>query len=223
MVWMMTLSATVGCALWLLAYGLAWRTGEREGASAFPALAIALNISWETTWTVFRSAQGAYIEQFQFNLKIVGALWLMGNALLARQWLRYNPDASRLGVAALFAVAFAAQLAFTAATDDQSGQLTAFVVNGVDSLAFLVLLYRRPSGRGLSVGAAWAKLGGTALVMLPYLWLVPVISPGWSTYLPLHVLFVAILAADLAYAIWLTGRRARASDARSAYQTQPSS
>lgn len=219
-----TASATIGCGLWLLAYLLAWRQGRAEGRSAFPGVAIALNLSWEFTWTFLRSPEGDYISDFQFNLVVLGLLWMGANALLAAQWLRHEARTTgrRVAVVVTVAIAFGAQHAFAVLTGDRSGQLTAFAVNLVDSVAFLALLARRPHGEGLSVGAAWARFAGTALVALPYVWLFPVISPGWASYAPLYAVFAAIAAMDLAYAILLGSRRSRASSARSSYQAQPS-
>ncbi|MCO4768968.1 MAG: hypothetical protein KDA24_02995 [Deltaproteobacteria bacterium] len=210
-------SATLGCVLWVITYLLVFRRARQDGRHGFPALALGLNLSWEITWTLVVVPVGPLVDDYVWLLKLLGWAWLVPNCALAWQWFSLGgreraadgQQAFVLRSLVLFSMLFAAQYGFAAITADRSGQLTAFVVNLVNSAAFLVLLGSRPDGAGLSYGAAWTRMLGTVLVALPFVSLYPIIDPGRGSYMHMHALYLSIFSLDLVYVLWLGRARRR--------------
>src|SRR5580700_4274656 len=155
----------VGCALWVLTYGLIIHQCFRDRSYGLPLVAICLNISWEflaswvwpnpvPLWHAFDRA------------------WFFVDLVVVYQLLRHGRGLQRVpevrrhfyAIVAVTVVASGIGLhTFYLQYRDILGLVSAFIINLIMNVAFIpfFLERRRQGGRGLSVAAAWCKLVGT--------------------------------------------------------------
>ena len=187
---------------WTLAYLLIIRQGFRDRTYGMPLAALCANISWEF---VFSFLQPPSPLQHGVNL-----VWFALDVVILAQLLRYGPrefaDLPRHGFYALVGLALLTSFGLVLLASDtfhDKGTYAAFGQNLMMSVLFIVMLYRRRSLRGQSLGIAVCKLLGTACASLAF-YLYTAISHH-SMLLPF--LYVAIFLYDalylgLVYAQW---------------------
>ncbi len=172
---------------WITAYITAIRVGVRDRIYTIPLLAICLNITWEVlfgfTCTSTDAMQGLCLGkvatwgvrgEFLFDLAIFYLL------------LRYGRDHMRVSdlrrffylvVTVIVAFSYLGQYSFVRYYQDTHGLESAFIINLVMSVLFVLMAFDRPDGRGLSRLIAWAKMLGTGVVALAHLTLMQPWNP----------------------------------------------
>jgi len=194
----------VAAALWILAYVLMMVRGQRDRAPGLPLVAICLNFGWEILASfVFPASSPMW--------KLMYRAWLAGDVFIVVQLLRYGRDvqASPLVrrffhpiVAVVFALGLLGLYTFVATFRDRQGIVAAYMINLIMSVLFVPMyLARRAHRRGISVGAAWAKLAGTAIQAVQCYFLVPWLDPERRDVSFLVFLAGACFAFDLLYAL----------------------
>jgi hypothetical protein len=167
---LMVSGAMGGDVLWLAAYVLIARKGFQDRTYGVPAVALALNFTWEILYTVqFPPSDLPHI--------ILRWAWLLTDCLIVYQYFRFGKEA--MGLPALkryfyplsiflFINAYVFQLTYRYHFNDLRGYENAFLINFLMSLLFVRFFFLRPNMRGLSYGAAWCKLVGTAILAVVY-------------------------------------------------------
>jgi hypothetical protein len=198
-----------GYLLWLVAYVLVIRRGAIDRTYAIPFVAICLNFTWEAMDSFFLPDPVPFFEW-------VDRAWFLLDCAIVWQLVRYGKKEQTIPeirnnfyavVAGTMVLAFVGQYAFVDTFHDTLGFIAAFVINFVMSVLFVFFFFaRRDDRRGLSLGAAWCKLLGTALASVQCVFLLPKIHPltpvAYSVVGPyafFHVLFVGILLVDGIY------------------------
>jgi hypothetical protein len=234
-----------GGIAWMLAYVLAIRVGFSQHTFAFPIVAVALNITWEFFYAFLSPPKEqpllVWVRRvwFALNLVILVTVVLYGAGYQPDPWMRDNFLPLLVGLIILcFAGQFAAHFHFASNVvyQDRHGVLFALLMNVAMSALFLRFYHDRIGaygGEGLSLGVAWFKMIGTALIgiangLIFYAFRRCVITvsivpgaacPGGTpdplpqpqpvpvlNFLWIHIfLYVAILVLDVAY-IWLLYR-----------------
>jgi hypothetical protein len=138
-------------------------------------------------------------------------VWFGLNLINLCQFLAYGRDENRSPVmrryfrwivGSVLVASFAGQRAFIRQEADRNGTHIAWMINLVMSVLFLHLFFSRPDMRGLSYGAAWAKMFGSALMApLP---LKPNVANGFRFFL-----VVTVFLADCSYIALLAAQRHR--------------
>lgn len=230
--------AVIGDLFWLVVYILAIRIAVRQKTYAIPAAAVVLNFTWEFVYSVI------YPPPNLVDL-IANLAWLGLDLVIVIQLFRHGDPGSRktaqgkwfaaavvgsLGLALVGHITFYEHTTANAIFPDRGGVTEAYLINLLMSLLFIGMFYRRPDGRGISKGIAWAKFLGTGFVSLanvlsiralPHLsyevqyrvardeaWISAgtigshTIHPGFF-----YFLFGATLLADLIYLVLVTIRR----------------
>lgn len=165
------------CGLfWTAAYILIIRRGFIDKTSGMPFFALALNISWEFIYSFITPAPG-----FQ---RYINILWLVLDSVILYQFIRFwKKDYAFIPnkwVAPLFglvmATAFFGVLLVQVDSTPIEGfplgmgrAYSAFGMNIVMSILFVVLFFRRNSLAGQSIYIALAKLIGTLFMELSFL------------------------------------------------------
>jgi hypothetical protein len=163
------MGAVVGDLLWLYAYILIIRKGFQDRTYGVPLLALALNFTWEILYTVrFPPTDWLHI--------VLRWSWLLADAVIVYQYFRYGKDTGEIValrpyfyLISIFAFlnAYLFQYFFRAHFYAPDGYDNAFIINFIMSLLFVQLFFLRSPGLlGLSYGAAWAKMLGTALLSI---------------------------------------------------------
>ncbi|MFK0120485.1 hypothetical protein [Streptomyces sp. NPDC090994] len=181
---------------WLLTYVLAIRQAFTDRRVGIPAYLVAVNFAWEFSLTFV-------LEQTPTQRQI-NVLWVMFNAVLLYQALRYGPRDYPGLTPRLFRWSFAGVLLWAAVMvvvganefHDRDGMYTGMIIQVPLSASFLLLLKRRGSSTGQSMQLAVAKLVGslfaglTAFVVYPSHHLLQVLVP---TYVALDIAYVVLL------------------------------
>lgn len=215
------LIGAVGYALWLVAYILVIRQGHRDRTYAIPLVPICLNFAWEfmDSWVL--------PDQVLF-WKWVDRAWFLLDVAILWQLLRYGRKEMRIPelqrffypiVAVTLLLAFWGQYTFVTTFHDSLGFIAAFAINTVMSVLFPFFYFARRDLRGLSWGAAWCKLFGTALASIQCVFLFPIIHPlekvPYTDLSPdsfFYFMFLTIFAFDCVYVglLWRARRAAAA-------------
>jgi hypothetical protein len=204
----------LGCVFWLIAYALVIWQGFREKTYGIPLVAICLNFSWEIMTSFFLSGPVPLWHFFD-------RAWLLFDVVIVWQMLKYGRDAQQLPemkrlyfpiIALVVLLGFWGQYSFTRTYYDPFGIIIAFMVNLVMSVLFNIMYFRRRDMRGLSYGAAWAKMLGTLGTSIQGVFLLPVIHPKVDNFSFFHFLFGSIFFFDCVYIYLLwNARRAAAA------------
>jgi hypothetical protein len=216
----------LGFLLWSLAYVLIIIRGFRDRSYGVPLVAICLNVTWELyfAWLCplsegrgkgYCTASGMWLGLLYF--------WLLLDAVILWQLVRYGsgraglehylPDETRRRFAFLALVivllflSLAWQYSFVALAIDQDGNGLAWVTNLIMILLFIRSALTRPGLRGLSVGAAWAMLGGNlAFVTYAFLNNFAVFTP-WPRQVTI-CLMLGVVLFNILYLVVLWSRGA---------------
>ena len=206
----------VGYALWLVAYVLVIRAGHRDKTYAIPLVPICLNFTWEF--------MDSFVLPDPIALwKWVDRAWFLLDVAILGQLLRYGRRAQIVPeiqasfyvvVVVTLLLAFFGQYSFVTTFHDTLGFIAAFAINLIMSVLFLFFYFARRDLRGLSYGAAWCKMFGTALASIQCVFLFPLIHPltkvGYSDLSPysfFSFMFVTIFLFDVTYVVLLTRAR----------------
>jgi hypothetical protein len=191
-----------GDLLWLLAYILTIRVGFKDKAFGIPMLAICFNFSWEFIYVVLEPSQNSL--KYYLDLS-----WLLADSIIVYQLARYGkklqpvPQMRKHFYAALvvtMAFCFLGQLAYHRQFlgVDPYGYQSAYNINLMMSILFIFLFFDRQDLRGLSYGAAWAKMLGTGVLSLgTFIYLIHKGDAGRQPYM--EFLFASIFVCDVFY------------------------
>lgn len=202
-------SAAIGAdILWLIAYILIIRKGFQDRTYGVPLVALALNFTWEFMYTLqFPPSDWPHI--------VLRWAWLIADCVIVYQYFRFGKD--NLEIPALkdhfysasifiFINAYVFQLTYRYHFYQPDGYDNAFLINCIMSLLFIHFFYQRsPSLSGLSYGAAWLKMVGTAILAGIYY---TQRSQPMFRYSFMIYLYASTFLYDVVYVVLLaTGRR----------------
>jgi len=165
----MVVAAIIGDLLWLLAYILIIRKGFQDKTYGVPMLALALNFTWEYIYTVrFPPSDWPHI--------VLRWAWFLADAVIVIQYFYYGKETGETSKLKeyfypisifTFVNAYLFQYLFRSHFYAPNGYENAFLINFLMSLLFVQFFFQRSPGlRGLSYGAAWAKMLGTAILSI---------------------------------------------------------
>ncbi len=187
-----------GDLLWILAYVLTIRVGFKQKAFGIPVLAICLNFTWELIYTL--------LEPSPTPLKHwLNVSWLVADSFIVYQLFRYGKPLQTIpqmqkyfypAVVGTMVLCFVGQVTFHHAFHDRAGFEDAYMINLVMSVLFVFFYFHRPDLRGLSYGAAWAKMLGTGVLSLGS-FIESWGTPGYHGFM--NFLYVSIFMFDLLY------------------------
>ena len=166
--------AAVMFAGWTLAYGQTVARCFKDKTYGLPLAIIFLNIGWEFVFAFEFVAPGVP------SLVWGNRLWFFGDVVVVMQVFLYGKDVQThawvkknfyaICVAGLLLSGFFVYY-FAKYFNDVYGLALSFMINFVESVLFIALLFARPDLRGIPYGAAWTKMIGTAAgALFCYLW-----------------------------------------------------
>ena len=208
----MIVAAISGDLLWLLAYILIIRKGFQDRTYGVPMLALALNFTWEFLYTVqFPPTDTLHI--------VLRWSWLLADVVIVYQFFRYGKETCEIPALKayfypisifVFVNAYVAQITWRYHFYAINGYENAFLINFMMSVLFVQFFFlRSPELLGLSYGAAWAKMIGTA--MLSVIYALQRDQPMFRYSFMIYV-YSATFLFDVLYVALLTlGRKAAAS------------
>ncbi len=199
---------------WTVAYVLIILKGCRDKSYGVPWPSLMLNIVWEAIFS-FDLTGAKLIDFFVWGNR----LWFVFDLVIVYQFLRYGRGEQGEGAvqrwfyplaAASFAMSCACLYTFTLYFNDVKGVASSMSMNLAMSLMYPFTLAGRPEGRGLSYGAAWLKMIGTAAgSVFLYRWWPAQFVDGRlnthphvtepTTYSYMVFLYVSILLVDVVY------------------------
>ncbi|NEM06205.1 hypothetical protein [Geodermatophilus normandii] len=197
------LTALSGIA-WTVVYVEAIRIGFAQRTYALPVAALALNMAWESIYSVWGLANEPGLQAW------VNVVWALADLVIVATFVRYGRaefpswvtrTVFAWGTAGLFATAFVVQWALVAEFGfPQAARYSAFLQNLLMSGLFIAMFVARGGPRGQSMTIAVAKWIGTAA---------PTIVFGVHEDSP-FVLTIGILCSvvDVAYIALLARARA---------------
>jgi hypothetical protein len=214
-----TIVTVTGDLLWLLAYTLTIRVGFQQKAFGIPSLAICFNFSWEFIYVVLEPSQNSL--KYYLDLS-----WLITDSVIVYQLFRYGKDLQRVpqmkkyfypAMIVTMAFCFIGQLAYHREYlgSDPYGYQAAYNINLLMSILFIFLYFERQGLRGLSYGAAWAKMLGTGVLSLGTFisFLHDKVQAPYMEFL-----FVTIFICDLFYIYLLHSTQAQAVPPNDAFR-----
>jgi hypothetical protein len=191
----------VGCALWVVTYGLIIRRCFLDKSYGLPLVSICLNISWELLaswvwpnpvplWHAFDRA------------------WFFVDLVVLYQLLRHGrglqrvPEVRRHFYAVVAVTIMAGGIGlhtFHLQYRDLLGLVDAFIINLIMNVAFVpfFLERRRQGGRGISVAAAWCKLLGTLCTSIECHYVIGMAEPWLPSLSFLTFVCVSCFATDV--------------------------
>lgn len=197
--WYNSIGAT-GCVLWMFAYGISVRRSFRDKISAFPFLAVCLNISWEAV---------AFLSPCPVVLwRWIELVWCLIDGVLFYQLVRFGDDRFLLGswrrrlVVAIAVTLYAAALhvGWGLFWDDPIYFVDAYLINLVMSGLFVGLAMSRPDNRGLPMSSAILKMVGSVFTGIQAVFYLPqVMHFPRQSWLFFGVVWFGIFALDIVY------------------------
>lgn len=187
----------LGDVLWIIAYILTIRKGFQDKTYGIPMLCIALNLSWEFIYAAIFTYPNNIIQ-------ILRWIWFITDCVIAYQLFRYGRAWQTIPLirkyfyplcVLMFLSAYVGQLTFHYSLADQWGMLDAYMINLVMSMLFVWMYFGRPAEKGLSIGAAWAKMLGTGILSVGSCFMIT----DWLKSSFLVYLFITIFVFDVAY------------------------
>jgi hypothetical protein len=219
---LMMIGAVGGDLLWLLAYILIIRKGFQDKTYGVPLLALALNFTWEFLYTIqFPPSDWPHI--------VLRWSWLLADFVIVYQYFRYGKETSEIPSLRqyfypisifVFINAYIFQLTYRYHFYASNGYENAFLINFLMSMLFVQFFFLRSPGLlGLSYGAAWAKMAGTAMLAVVYA--LQRRQPMFR-YSFMMFLYLSTFLYDVIYIALLAMARHAASRRLSASPTNPS-
>src|SRR3712207_5524851 len=162
---MITFLTAVSGIAWTIVYIAAIRIGFAQQTYALPAMALALNIAWESIYSVWGIATDPGLQA------AINVLWASADLVIVYTFLRYGrrelpPFVTRAvfgcWAVGVFATAYVVQWAFVVEFGyAQAARYTAFLQNLLMSVLFIAMFVGRRGPRGQSLTIAVAKWLGT--------------------------------------------------------------
>lgn len=162
---MITFLTAVSGIAWTIVYIAAIRIGFAQRTYALPVMALALNIAWESIYSVWGVATDPGLQAY------VNVVWALADLVIVSTFLRFGrrelpPFVTRtmFGCWAVgaFAMAYVVQWAFVVEFGyAQAARYTAFLQNLLMSVLFIAMFVGRRGARGQSMTIAVAKWIGT--------------------------------------------------------------
>jgi hypothetical protein len=150
---------------WTVVYVVAIRIGFQQRTYAIPAVALALNIAWESIYGIRGLATDASVQTF------INLAWAAADVVIVYTFLRYGrrelPDfVSRpmfvVWSVVIFATAYVVQWLFVVEFGwAEAPKYSAFLQNLLMSCLFIAMFVARQGSRGQSIVIAVAKWIGT--------------------------------------------------------------
>jgi hypothetical protein len=165
----MKLSVMTGAVLWLAAYAVMIKAGNRDKTWAMPVISLFINIGWEF--------KHGFITPEAFPLNLVNVAWFALDLGLLWQVLKYSsPELESRGISGSFAgpgivtgliIAYFWQASFDFEFANTSGEYSAFIPNALMSALFVLWVIQSRDTRGQRLSAALLKGFGSALYIAP--------------------------------------------------------
>jgi hypothetical protein len=210
------LTAVSGIA-WTVVYVEAIRIGFAQRTYALPVAAVALNIAWESIYSVWGAVNEPGLQAW------VNVIWALADLVIVWTFLRYGRGefpswvtrtVFAWGAVGLFATAYAVQWAFVGEFGFlQAAVHTAFLQNLLMSGLFIAMFVARGGPRGQSMTIAVAKWIGTAAPTVVF-----GVSEGSAFVVTIGVLCSVL---DVAYVALLAGARAHPGAFRDDVERRP--
>lgn len=164
----------VGCALWVVAYGIMMVRAWRDKFFEMAAFAGACNFGWEIVWGLFqttdmgRALQLCYQAWLVLDCVLFAMLLAWGHKQVATPWIRQYFKPLLIGAAVFWACFF--QFFALQGLDTSIGANSAYLCQVVLSACCLLLLRSLPTAAGFSWAAGIARCVGTGLVSV-FMWM----------------------------------------------------
>ena len=162
---MITFLTAVSGIAWTLVYIAAIRIGFAQRTYALPVMALALNIAWESIYSVWGISTDPGLQA------AINVVWAFADLVIVYTFLRYGrrelppfvtKGMFRCWAVGVFATAYVVQWAFVVEFGyDQAARYTAFLQNLLMSVLFIAMFVGRRGARGQSMTIAVAKWIGT--------------------------------------------------------------
>jgi hypothetical protein len=162
---MITFLTAVSGIAWTIVYIAAIRIGFAQQTYALPVMALALNIAWESIYSVWGLSTDPGLQSD------INVVWAMADLVIVYTFLRYGrrelPPFVTRGMfsswaVGVFATAYVVQWAFVVEFGyAQAARYTAFLQNLLMSVLFIAMFVGRRGARGQSMTIAIAKWIGT--------------------------------------------------------------
>lgn len=194
----------IGGVLWGIAYLLIIRRSFMERTFGVPIVAMCANIAWEFIFSFLYPSLNP-------GQRIINVVWFGLDAVIIYTYLRFGRrDFTPLLPGKLFypmpfimmAIAFSLIVTTVPEFNDLQGQYTAFIIDFMMAVLFVVFLLQRGNVRGQSLYVALFKWLGSAGYAVVFYWFHP-------TSHFLTVLYILTFAFNGCYA-WLIYRALRA-------------
>ena len=163
---MITLLTALSGIAWTVVYIEAIRVGFAQRTYALPVAALALNIAWESIYSVWGLATESGLQAY------INIVWALADVVIVYTFFRYGrrelPSFLTKGMfigwgVLVFATAYVVQWAFVVEFDyAQAARYSAFLQNLLMSGLFIAMFVGRRGPRGQSMTIAVAKWIGTA-------------------------------------------------------------
>jgi hypothetical protein len=192
---MQTLILWVGGIFWIIAYIFIISKGFKDKTYGMPLIALCANISWEFIFSFILPPKPPQL--------FINYLWFGFDTIIIAQFLKYsknefsNLSSSRVYTIFIFLIVseFSIVLLGTISIGEFRGVYSAFGMNFVMSILFIIMLFKRNSLRGQSIYIAIFKMLGTGLISTHF-YLYEQISHS-SFVLP--SLYISIFIFDILY------------------------
>lgn len=211
----------LGNAFWVVAYILTVIRGFRVRSYGVPLVAICLNFSWELCFAGncfplhFGPNDCCVCPAENLMSQVLLWAWLGIDAVVVAQAMVYGgslqtSDVFRrwlpLWLVAGISYCYVGHLCFITFFSDVMGTVDAWLINAVMSLLFVYWVLTNADLRGLSGGAAWTKMIGSACNAVGLLVQQKAVNGtacGQTRGALMNFLFLSVFCLDLAYVILL--------------------
>jgi hypothetical protein len=230
----MVLLGIVMFGAWTMTYITLIRKCRKDKSYGIPFPNVCLNASWEL---IFSTNLAGGLPKFAFPLQLGHALWLIPDAFIIGQLIKYGPQMHSAPfmkkhfhtiLALTFVVSFLLIYTYHFYARDVYGVASSWIINVFMSWFFIAMLVNRRMRvmddgtiQGMSIRAAWYKLVGNAagVVFCFFWWPAQFGNMGMfihkgievrepPSYLFLYVLYVVNLVLDVMLIVMLRKREA---------------
>jgi hypothetical protein len=198
---MITLLTALSGIAWTVVYIEAIRVGFAQRTYALPVAALALNIAWESIYSVWGLVTEPGLQAY------INLVWALADVVIVYTFFRYGrrelPFFLTRGMfigwgVLVFATAYVVQWAFVVEFDySQAARYSAFLQNLLMSGLFIAMFVGRRGPRGQSMTIAVAKWIGTAAPTIIF-----GVHEGSAFILTLGILCFVFDVAYIALLVW---------------------
>lgn len=140
--------------------------GFRRHLSAFPALGVCLNMSWESFYAV--QADVSTVKKLIFVVWLLLDLVIFGLLLkFGRQQVKWTPKAHhrfQMIIWSFFTIALLGQISYYQASPSVALGVSAYITNFIVSASFIFYYFNWPEAKCHSLLGAWLKFLGTGII-----------------------------------------------------------